>query len=148
MARVLSQVKRRRLAEELAQTICEGAFPPSTMVRFTGWSETQIKLQASFVAFDRLPKSLRHALHETTVTFEPGPIASWWQANRVLGTPGRMSRIGIRLIRQGEMDDLRDFAGAYRRRYGQMLPHLAAEASILRYDQPRTRRKLSRDGRP
>jgi hypothetical protein len=141
--RPLTLAKRRQLAAELEASIGEGPHDSNLMAFFTGWTDKQIKLQVSFERFDVLPPSLRRALYESTVTFEPEPVLEWWLCHgyRQNRRPVDAAKLGVRMIRDAERADLLDFASIYRRRYRTVLPHLAAQATILRYDKPRRRRK-------
>jgi hypothetical protein len=40
----------------------------------------------------------------------------------------------LEILRATEMEDLREFASAFRQRHGQPLPHVAARVSVLRPD--------------
>jgi hypothetical protein len=136
--RPLSLAQRRRLLRELPE-IEEGpevgnSAQVDPLWLFTGWSATQIVLQAGFEGFDRLPKPIRRALYEAVVTFDPRPVTDWVTRQLEQRRPRKqVVRFAVQSILAAEGADITDHATKYRRRYGHLLPHLAAKVSVMRY---------------
>lgn len=96
---------------------------------FSGYTSTQIKLQAGFQHFDSFPPVVKQAFWQLTVTFDPVPVGLWLRAHV---TP-QDALVAVELICAAEKDDLLVFGHNYRARFGAPLPHLAAQATIQRY---------------
>lgn len=137
LKRRLSPVQRKRLFA-IAPEIPEGPHQ-NPILFFSGWSRTQIAMQASFLTLDDLPKPVRRRLHELTVTFDPVPLGRWWKQNVGKAPYKRRLSYILASIRDAESADLREFAYRYRARYGMSLPHVAAGATIMRYARSATR---------
>lgn len=131
MKRNLTRAQRRRLLDDIPE-IPEGPHPDDTLILFAGWSALQIKHQAAFGYFDRLPRRVRMALWQLAVTFDPIPIGQWYDEDPAHRTPEAVDFI-VHELAAAEHADLQAFAKRYRRRYGCVLPHLAARATVLRY---------------
>lgn len=133
MKRRLSPAQRKRLYV-IAPEIPIGPHD-NPLAYFTGYTRDQLVMQAGFHRFDRLPKPVRRRLHELAVTFDPVPIGKWWDES--IGQAPYKQRLAylLKSLRDAEKRDLIAFAHQYRARYGFVLPHVAAQATILRYGQ-------------
>jgi len=100
-----------------------------------GWTGKQLIFRHTFEAFDSLPPAVRRAFHQLTVTFEPVPVAKFWNDRRKRWRPNkRLIRSIVDQIAAAEHADLLNFDQIHFQRWGRHLPHVAAEATILRYD--------------
>ena len=90
-------------------------------------------------AFDRLPVTLRHALHESLVEWDPRETR--WQLNKLIKSglsENKASTVVARWIARSDEIEIVKFSHCWPSRHG-AYPHLAANASILRYDARRRR---------
>ena len=87
-------------------------------------------------AMDRLPATLRRALHEAVVEWDPRWVR--WELNRQVkaGIPPDVAAavIAAALRRDDEWEVLH-FARCWPARFGAGTPHAQARATILRYDE-------------
>lgn len=82
--------------------------------------------RATWATFDALPREVRQALWESPVPINPDSAAAalaWTSVREVL------ARIERNVL--GEIDL---FAAQHRGQHGYELPHVAADASLVRYD--------------
>ncbi len=95
-----------------------------------------------FDAFDALPRELRRALHEGVCPWSALENAAEMRA----GLRAGLNRTQVAMLladdtRRADLVDVEDFARvAWPAQYG-AYPHLAAGASILRYDERRIQRE-------
>jgi hypothetical protein len=82
--------------------------------------------KAAWVAFDALPRDLRRALWESPVPINPVSVAAALEQSRPIHVLSR--------IRQSVRDEIELYSEEHRRRYGRELPHVAAEATVQRYN--------------
>jgi len=88
----------------------------------------------AWAAFDSLPPAIRRHLQEHA--YDPwavNALALWRMFRRQAGCPRRAERRLLRHMRECEAEELRTFAAAFQARYGTPYPHVAAQASVLRY---------------
>ena len=88
---------------------------------------------SDLVKFDRFPPELRFRIAVNNTKLAAGAFEAHmaWAGRQGLG-PGRT----IAKINEFEQNEIAVFAGQYRGRYGSVLPHIAAGASIQRYGMP------------
>lgn len=81
--------------------------------------------RASWAVFDTLPAAIRHALWETPVPIDPADIA------RLLGEYDRADVFDM--LWSAAAREVAAFARDHEARWGAVLPHLAADATLQRY---------------
>ncbi len=85
---------------------------------------------------DELPTDLRQSVCFAARVWDPSVVANIYRdAIRSRGKVGA-ARWLIASIEAGDESDVIDYAIQYQMKYGQPLPHLAAEATILRFQPP------------
>ncbi len=86
-------------------------------------------------AFDRLPASIRRRMHEHAYdAWAVNALILWRLFRRQLASSARGERRLSNHLDDCERIEREAFAAAYARDWGGTLPHLAAGASVLRYD--------------
>lgn len=93
--------------------------------------------EADFARFDRFPPELRWRIANNNTKLA---AAGFEQHLRWAMNNGGTRRT-IERIDEIERNEIAVFAGEYRGRYGHELPHVAAQASILRYHKRVLRRR-------
>jgi hypothetical protein len=85
---------------------------------------------SDMIKFDRFPPELRFRIATNNTKLSAGAFEKHvaWADRHGLG-PGRT----IAKINEFEKNEIAVFAGQYRGRYGSVLPHIAAGASVQRY---------------
>jgi hypothetical protein len=87
----------------------------------------------AFEALDDLPDQLRQEVCFSARLWDATMVRELFQKNIYLrGRQGSINWL-VASIHAGDEQDLSEFAGKYRMRYGVPLPHTAASATILRY---------------
>jgi hypothetical protein len=93
----------------------------------------------AFACMDRLPPSVRRALHEAVVDW--CTLEMRWRLNRLLksgATPKEAEDWIVNFIRQADAEELSRFAHRWPKRFG-TYPHVAASGTPVRYDEARRR---------
>lgn len=134
----LSPRQRRRAIDQLYDAIEARGGRQSDRPNGEPWTWKQRHFQRTFEIFDAAPMAVRHAFHEAVVTFEPGPLIEplMIELSTLRGRlmKWRIIRQAVMAIRQAEADDILAESERHRRRYGYVLPHVAARATIMRYE--------------
>ena len=87
-----------------------------------------------WAAFDSLPPAIRRRLHEHAYdAWAVNALILWKIFRRQTASSARGVKRLLNHLRTCERLELEAFADAYSRRWGATLPHVAAQASTLRY---------------
>jgi len=88
-----------------------------------------------WAAFDQLPPSIRRRLTEHAYdAWSVNTLMLWRRYRRLHGSPEKAQRALLGYLDFCERLERRAFAEAYARNHGAMLPHIAADARVLRYE--------------
>lgn len=90
---------------------------------------------ATFAAFDALPLTVRRALAEGVNFFCPVTVLEDFEALAASVGSIRATAQVLAKIKRSEGAEMGWFAVAYEKAHGRPYPHLAADATILRYDE-------------
>lgn len=88
-----------------------------------------------WAAFDALPPAVRRRMREHAYdAWAVNALMLWRAFRRRTANSGRAERRLLRYLDECEAMELRAFAEAFAAGHGAPLPHLAAGASVLRYE--------------
>jgi hypothetical protein len=86
-------------------------------------------------AFDQLPLPIRQRLNEHAYdAWSVNTLILWRRYRRLHGSAEKAQRALLRYLDFCERLERRAFADAYARDHGAMLPHIAADVPVLRYE--------------
>lgn len=98
------------------------------------------------LAMERMPPRLCAVVGENTTNLAATSVLAYYRSILAqIGDPERAEAITARKVRELEAGEITVFAGEYLGRHGVPLPHVAAQATVLRYGAER-RPKRSRLG--
>jgi hypothetical protein len=109
-----------------------------------GFTGGQMLERLSFAKFDGLPELVRHTLHQTIVMWDPVPIARYLDKELPDHSPSDqrgLINVVTQLIVEADERALVEYARKYKRKYKHRMPHLAAKATIMLYDEARLHAK-------
>lgn len=128
---------------ELPQ-VSEGPAPANDtwdwVVNLQGFTGAQMLDRLSFARFDGLPELIRRTLHQTIVMWDPVPIARYLDTELPRLEPGERQEViheVAQLIVESDVKAQLEYARKYKRKYKHRLPHIAAQATIMLYDEAR-----------
>lgn len=103
---------------------------PMRQANAGGADRAAVPIDVELAVFEQFPPSIRHALNETTIKVNSLSIVEYynWAVRN-----GHGSAKVVQKVHELEANDLAVFAGRHRARHGYVLPHVAADATILRY---------------
>ena len=94
------------------------------------WREAR---RIDLVAFDSLPGPIRRQLDENNLKLSSATVLAYFQSiERQVGSL-RALDVTLRKMRELEANEILVFSGEHKASFGYPLPHVAAQATILRY---------------
>ena len=94
-----------------------------------------------WAAFDQLPAAIRQRLAEHAYdAWSVNALMLWRHYRRLHPTAERAQRALLRYLDFCERLERRAFADRYAQQHGEMLPHVAADVTVLRYEVAMSRR--------
>jgi len=95
-------------------------------------------------AFDALPAPLRDLVRLNATNLSAGSVLNYLASIARQAGPGQAVAVTARKLATLEANEIEVFAGGYRGKHGCDLPHIAARATVLRYNgvRPGKRRRL------
>jgi hypothetical protein len=117
---------------------------------FAGAPLSADTLADEMAAYDSLPRALQHKLDENATNLSAVRVVNhaMWGVRQGYGVKGAIQATS-QAVDKIEANELLVWAGEYRSRYGQTLPHIAAGVSIQRYGElGASRHPAHRIGKP